>query len=123
MQNVFMGAFVLAVVIQCVVVCVLLLQLRRFLRHKGPEPKVLRGSDVLAGAALFGGSMTVAQWLASTWSEADWSDTLLFAFVFAVATAGCMAWMRRAGHERAQQLLLLVPLVFGTLAGAAGASV
>ncbi|MFJ6700019.1 hypothetical protein ACIQM4_28765 [Streptomyces sp. NPDC091272] len=122
MQHVFMGAFVLAVVVQCVTVLVLLLQLWRFLKRNGPEPRALSGSDVLSGAALFGGSMTVAQWLASTWAEASWSDTLLFTAVFAIATAGCMAWTRRAGHPRLQHVLLLLPIVFGALAGASGAT-
>ncbi|GHH45476.1 hypothetical protein [Streptomyces candidus] len=120
MQNVFMGAFVLAVVVQCVTVGVLLLQLWRFLRGNGPEPTALSGFDVLTGVALSGGATTVLQLLTSTWDDVSWSDTLLFSAVCGVATAGCMAWTRRAGHTRAQHVLLVVPLGFGMLAGASG---
>lgn len=122
MQNVFMGAFVLAVVVQCATVGVLLLQLWRFLRRRGPEPTALSGFDVLAGAALFGGATTALQLLTSTWDDVSWSDTLLFSGVFGVATAGCMAWTRRAGRPRAQHVLLFLPLGFGILAGASGAT-
>ncbi|WEV26686.1 hypothetical protein OYE22_16875 [Streptomyces sp. 71268] len=120
MQNVFMGAFVLAVVVETVILCLFLGQLWRFLKRDGPEPTALRGIDVLAGAAVFGAASTTLQLVASTWSEVSWADTLLFASVFGIATAGCVQAARRAGHVTVQYLLLAVPLGFGTVAGTSG---
>lgn len=122
MQNVFMGAFVLAVVVETVTLCLLLGQLWRFLKRDGPEPTVLKGIDALAGAAVFGAATTTLQLVASTWSEVSWADTLLFASVFGIATAGCMAQARRTGHTTVQYLLFAVPLGFGTIAGVSGPS-
>ncbi|MFF1379187.1 hypothetical protein [Streptomyces sp. NPDC058308] len=122
MQNLFMGAFVLAVIVQSITICVLLAQLWHFLKHKGPEPTALEGLDALTGAALFGAAMTVLQWMTSTWDDVSWSDMLVFAAVFGIATAGCMTAARRAGHTKAPNVLLLIPLGFGVMAGASGAS-
>ncbi|MGW2229675.1 hypothetical protein [Streptomyces formicae] len=123
MQNVFMGAFVLAVVVQSATLCVFLVQLWRSRKRKGPEPTALTGLDALTGAAVFGGASTVLQWVTSTWNDVSWSDTLLFAAVFGIATAGCMAAARRRGHARVQHVLLVVPLGFGIIAGVSGAAV
>ncbi|MFI6091345.1 hypothetical protein [Streptomyces sp. NPDC051218] len=119
METTFKASFMVAVAVQVVLVAVLVFQVWRKERHGGEPILVFTGGDAVAGAALFGGTMTLTLLFSEGWSGMS-SDTLLYAVTFGIVTAGLATLLRRAGKGRSGYLAFLLPVAFGVLAGTAG---
>ncbi|SDM63591.1 hypothetical protein SAMN04487981_10274 [Streptomyces sp. cf386] len=121
MEIAFKASFVLATAVEVVLVAVLVLQLWRRQRHASTRPLVVTYGDVLTGAALFGGTMTVTALFARGWDSASSADTLLYAVTFGIVTAGLATYLRRGDGARSayRHLAQLLPVGFGVLAGLA----
>lgn len=125
METTFKASFMVAVAVQVVLVAVLVFQVWRKERHGGEPTLVFTGGDAVAGAALFGGTMTLTLLFSEGWSGMS-SDTLLYAVTFGIVTAGLATFLRRAdkgaskGRPAYGYLAFLLPVAFGVLAGTAG---
>ncbi|MGW7085957.1 hypothetical protein ACWGH2_21040 [Streptomyces sp. NPDC054871] len=122
METTFKASFMLAVAAEVVLVAVLVFQVWRKERHGGESPLVFTGGDALAGAALFGGTMTLTALFNDGWSGLSTTDTLLYAVTFGIVTAGFATFLRRADKGRPEygRIAFLLPVGFGVLAGLAG---
>lgn len=122
METTFKTTFMLAVAVEIVLVAVLVFQVWRKERHGSTAQLVFTGDDALAGAALFGGAMTLTALLSDGWSGMSTTDTLLYAVTFGIVTAGFATYLRRADKERPEygRIAFLLPVGFGVLAGLAG---
>ncbi|MCL8017454.1 hypothetical protein [Streptomyces sp. AS02] len=121
MEIAFKASFVLATAAEVVLVAVLVVQLWRRERHGSARPLVVAYGDVLTGAALFGGAMTVTALSARGWDGLSTPDTLLYAVTFGIVTAGLATYLRRGDGARPVHghLAQLLPVGFGVLAGLA----
>ncbi|MGW0909306.1 hypothetical protein [Streptomyces sp. NPDC002853] len=122
METTFKASFMLAVAVEIVLITVLVFQVWRKERHGSTAPLVLTGDDALAGAALFGGAMTLTALLSDGWSGMSTTDTLLYAVTFGIVTAGFATYLRRADKRRPEygRIAFLLPVGFGVLGGLAG---
>ncbi|MFE0808374.1 hypothetical protein ACFW4M_05320 [Streptomyces sp. NPDC058794] len=72
-------------------------------------------NEALSAGALFGGSMVVTALAAGHWQAVDWSDLVLFAAVFGIATAALIERVRE--HPAASRVAYVLPVGYGVLAG------
>lgn len=127
METTFKASFMLAVAAEIVLVAVLVFQVWRKEKHGGESPMVFTGGDAMAGAALFGGAMTLTALISDGWSGLSTTDVLLYAVTFGIVTAGFATFLRRADKGRPQygriqygRIAFLLPVGFGVLAGLSG---
>lgn len=72
-------------------------------------------NEALAAGALFGGSMVVTALASGHWQAVDWSDLVLFAAVFGIATAALIELTRN--RTAASRAVYVLPVGYGVLAG------
>ncbi|WP_030669967.1 hypothetical protein [Streptomyces sp. NRRL B-1347] len=120
MQTAFVAVFIIAVVVQTVLVVAFVREMWSHSRHGGPEPTVFTGSDVIVSGLLVGGAMTVLALATHHWNTFGWHELIVFSAVFGFSTAGLLTLMRRKRWNMARQVALLIPIGLGALAGMSG---
>lgn len=119
----FMVSFVVAVVLEIVVVAVLVRQAWRQGRDKSaPAPTVVRRNEIVTAVALFGASMIVVSVIRHGWDGIDANDVLLFAMTFGIVTAAILQRFRGRMHAAATAAVYALPVGFGVVAGIVGSA-
>ncbi|MFH8241883.1 hypothetical protein [Streptomyces sp. NPDC018321] len=108
----FQLSFVAATLVAMAVAARLVRQ--AFRTEAAGRPAVVE-NEALAAGALFGGSMAVTAVVSGHWPAVDWSDLVLFAAVFGIATAALIERVRK--HTAVSRVAYVLPVGYGVLAG------
>ncbi|MFC9242723.1 hypothetical protein ACFT7S_01380 [Streptomyces sp. NPDC057136] len=120
MRTFFMGSFVIATVVEVVVVAMLVRQSWRQKSRTALDRPVVRVNEVAAAAGLFGGTMVVVTLAAHGWGSLGDTDVLLFSATFGIVTAALIERIRTTPAANAAYAL---PVGFGLIAGFVGSSI
>jgi len=123
-EDLFRTAFVVATVVEVVVVVILCVQVARSRRAETEredterEDTVITLTDTAAGVLLFVGAASVVGVALHGWSSLETADLLVYGSAFGIVAAAAVQWGRARGWAAAPWVLAL-PLAMGVVAGVA----